>query len=140
MRVDIKHVKPGDESLFGRVAADVFDHAVDRKRLARFLAEPNHLLIVALRDGEIVGQVAAFVHRHPDMRPIELYIDEVAVSAAFQRRGIARDMLDAMFALGKSLGCAEAWVGTELDNAAAGNLYAARGAKAEAFAMYVFEL
>ena len=140
MPVEIKHVKPGDEALFSRVANDVFDHAIDVKRLARFLAEPNHRLIVAVHDGEIIGQVAAFVHRHPDMRPTELYIDEVAVSATFQRRGIAGEMLDAMLALGRSLGCVEAWVGTERDNAAAGNLYAARGAQAEDFAMYVFKL
>ena len=140
MPLEIKHVKLGDESLFARVAHDVFDHEMDAKCVARFLAEPNHHLIVALHDGEIIGQLAAVVHRHPDLRPTELYIDEVAVSVGFRRRGIARQMLDAMFALGRSLGCAEAWVGTERGNAAAGNLYSSRGARAEDFAMYVFKL
>ena len=49
-------------------------------------------------------------------------------------------MLDAMFALGKSLGCGEAWVGTEPDNLAARGLYESRDAKAVPFVMYEYEM
>ena len=49
-------------------------------------------------------------------------------------------MLDEMFALGKGLGCEEAWVGTEHDNLPARGLYETRGAAAEPFVMYVFAL
>lgn len=137
--VDIKHVGPGDATLFDRVAPDVFDEPVDRQRLAAYLAEPSHLMFVALRAGEIVGQCAAVIHRHPD-KVTELYIDEVGVTPALQRQGIGRRMLDAMFALGASLGCGEAWVGTETDNVAARRLYERRGAEGEAFVMYLYEL
>ncbi|ESW95363.1 hypothetical protein X769_29545 [Mesorhizobium sp. LSJC268A00] len=57
-------------------------------------------MIVALADGIVVGQCAAVIHRHPD-KVSELYIDELGVSPAYQRHGIARKMLDAMFALGR---------------------------------------
>jgi hypothetical protein len=40
--------------------------------------------------------------------------------------------------VGREQGCREAWVGTESDNGPATNLYEERGAKAEAFVMYVF--
>jgi len=80
------------------------------------------------------------VHRHPDARPTELYIDEVAVAPEFQRRGIARRMIEAMFALGCDLGCAEAWVGTEPDNLPEQRLYERRSQPAEPFVMYVFRL
>lgn len=96
--------------------------------------------MVAIADGQVVGQVAAVVHRHPDGRPTELYIDEVAVAPAQQRQGIARRMLDAMLALGKDLGCQEAWVGTEPDNVPARYLYESRSAPVEPFAMYVLRL
>ena len=96
--------------------------------------------MVAIADGEVVGQVAAVVHRHPDGRPTELYIDEVAVAPALQRQGVARRLLDAMLALGKDLGCEEAWVGAEPDNIPAKNLYEPRSAPAETFAMYVLRL
>jgi aminoglycoside 6'-N-acetyltransferase I len=139
MMVEIRRLRRGDEALFDRVAEDVFDEPIDRARLAAYLAEPGHHMIVALRDGEVVGQVAAVIHRHPD-KPTELYIDEVGVTPALHRRGIARRMLDAMFALGKELGCEEAWVGTEPDNVPARRLYESRLATAETFAMYVYKL
>ena len=88
----------------------------------------------------MVGQVAAVLHRHADLRPVELYIDEVAVAPAFRRQGVAQRMLDEMFALGRSLGCAEAWVGTEADNLPATGLYESRQASPEPFVMYVFAL
>jgi aminoglycoside 6'-N-acetyltransferase I len=99
-------------------------------------------MIVALVDAVVVGQCAAVIHRHPD-KVSELYIDEVGVSPAYQRQGIARKMLDAMFALGKENGCGEAWVGTEPDNVAARALYESRSeghGPAEAFVMYLYEL
>jgi ribosomal protein S18 acetylase RimI-like enzyme len=140
MSVEIRRLKPADAGVLERVADDVFDHPVDRDVLAGYLAAPGHHLVVALAAGEVVGQVAAVVHRHPDERPVELYIDEVAVAPAFRRQGIAWRMLDEMFALGRELGCREAWVGTEHDNTAATALYESRDARPEPFAMYVFKL
>src|SRR6476620_10348854 len=85
--IEIKRIGRGDAGLFDRVADDVFDAAIDYRRLLAYLAEPGHLMIVALRSGQVIGQVAAVVHRHPD-KPTELYIDEVGVAPAFHRRGI----------------------------------------------------
>ena len=137
--VELKQLGPEDAPVLDRVADEVFDEPVDAKRLAAYLAEPGHLMIVAIADGVVVGQCAAVIHRHPD-KITELYIDEIGVAASFLRQGIAKRMLDAMFALGKSLGCGEAWVGTENDNAAARRLYESRGAEPEQFVMYVYEL
>ena len=101
MTVEIRYLGPGDEHVFERIAPDVFDNAVDRATLAHYLGTPGHHLIVAIAQGEMVGQVAAVVHRHPDLRPTELYIDEVAVTPARQREGIANRLLEAAFALGR---------------------------------------
>ncbi|ESW95075.1 GNAT family N-acetyltransferase [Mesorhizobium sp. M0179] len=142
MNVEIRRLYPGDDALVKRIAEDVFDEPVRADRLAAYLASPGHLMIVALADGVVVGQCAAIIHRHPD-KVTELYIDEVGVSPAFQRHGIARKMLDAMFALGREQGCGEAWVGTEPDNVPARALYESREevhGPAESFEMYVYEL
>jgi len=139
MEIAIRRIGRGDSGRFDRVADEVFDEAVDHRRLLAYLAEPGHLMVVALRGGEVIGQVAAVVHRHPD-KPTELYIDEVGVAPAFQRRGIARRMLAAMFAWGRELGCEEAWVGTEPDNLPARALYESGDAEAEPLLMYVYEL
>jgi ribosomal protein S18 acetylase RimI-like enzyme len=139
MEVEIRRVKSCDEALFDRVAEAVFDEPIDPGRLAAYLAEPGHHMLVARHAGEVVAQVAAVIHRHPD-KPTELYIDEVGVTPGLQRQGIARRMLDEMFALGKALGCEEAWVGTETGNGAARGLYESRGATADPFVLYLFKL
>ena len=140
MTIEIRYLGPGDEDLFERVAPEVFDNAIDRATLGHYLGTPGHHLIVAISNREIVGHLAAVVHRHPDLRPIELYVDEVAVTPALQRQGIAARLIDAAFALGRELGCAEAWVGTEPGNLPAKALYEARGVPAAPFVMYVFRL
>jgi len=139
MAVEIRRLTPADAFLLDRVADDVFDEPVDHARLAAYLAEPGHLMLVAIDDGTVIAQLAAVIHRHPD-KPTELYIDEVGVTPAFQRKGIARKMLDAMISIGRDLGCEEAWVGTEPDNLAARGLYGSRGGTAEPFVMYVYKL
>jgi aminoglycoside 6'-N-acetyltransferase I len=140
MSVEIRYLGPGDEDLFERVAPEVFDSPIDRANLGHYLGTPGHHLIVAMVQGQIVGQVAAVVHRHPDLRPIELYIDEVAMTPALQRQGIAARLIEAAFALGRELGCIEAWLGTEPDNLPAKAFYERRSLPAEPFLMYVFKL
>ncbi|UVC16434.1 GNAT family N-acetyltransferase [Mesorhizobium onobrychidis] len=142
MDVEIVRLNHGDDALVMRFAEDVFDEPVRPDRLAAYLHEPGHFMIIAVAEGIVVGQCAAVIHRHPD-KVSELYIDEVGVAPAFQRQGIARKMLDAMFELGREHGCEEAWVGTEPRNVSARALYEARKephGPAEEFVMYVYRL
>lgn len=142
MTIEIRRLEAGDDALVKHLAEDVFDEPVRNDRLAAYLASPGHFMIVALADAVVVGQCAAVIHRHPD-KATELYIDEVGVTPAFQRQGIARKMLDAMFAIGREHGCEEAWVGTEPDNGPAQALYQSRKephGPAEDFVMYVYRL
>lgn len=140
MGVRLERVGPNATGLFENIAPDVFDEPVDVARLAAYLAEPGHLMVVAVEDGVVVGQCAAIIHRHPD-KPTELYVDEVGTAATHRRRGVARAMLAEMFAWGREQGCEEAWLGTELDNTAANALY--RGfspSEDEAIRFYAFDL
>ena len=140
MTVEIRIVQPGDEALFARIADEVFDNPIDPAVLSQYLATPGHHLVIAIADGQIVGQVSAAVHRHPDRRPVELYVDEVGVSPAYQRRKIATAMLEQMFALARDLGCIEVWLATEPDNEPARALYAPMAQPVEDVVMYVFKL
>lgn len=139
MNFDIHRLTPHNTDLLERVAEEVFDEPVRADRLAAYVAEPGHLLLLGLAQGEVIAQVAAVIHRHPD-KPTELYIDEVGVTPAFHRQGVATRMLEEMFAIGRSLGCKEAWVGTEPDNEAAGALYRRFGAEPQAIVMYEYEI
>ncbi|MBB6465768.1 aminoglycoside 6'-N-acetyltransferase I [Aminobacter lissarensis] len=140
--IEIRRLRPVDEHLLDNVADDVFDEPVDDARLKACLASPGHLLFVALDDGQVVAQAAGMIHRHLD-KPTELYVDELGVSPAWQRRGIANRLMDALFAAGREAGCEEAWLGTELDNIPARALYERRKEPvepAETFVMYVYDL
>jgi ribosomal protein S18 acetylase RimI-like enzyme len=141
--IEFKLLRPDDAALLGHVADDVFDAPIDAVRLAAYLSQSGHHMIVAIHGGVVVGQAAAVVHRHPD-KPTELYIDEVGVAAGYRRQGIARRMLHLMLEHGKAIGCEEAWVGTEPDNLPARGLYERRrqsgDAEAEAFVMYLYQL
>ncbi len=139
---EIVRLSPENAGPLDRVADDVFDEPVRPDRLAAYLAEPGHIMLVALSGGIVVGQCAGVVHRHPD-KVTELYLDEVGVAPAFQRKGIARALVERMFAIGRELGCGEAWVGTEPDNLPARGLYERLDAvrdEVEDFVMYVYRL
>jgi ribosomal protein S18 acetylase RimI-like enzyme len=135
--IEIRRVTASSADLLRHLADDVFDKPVDPMRLARYASAPGHLMLVALDGGQVVGQIAAVVHHHPD-KPTELYIDELGVSPAWQRQGIGRRLLEAMLELGRAQGCEEVWVGTEPDNTAAKTLYGQR-ANGVPFLMYVWD-
>jgi ribosomal protein S18 acetylase RimI-like enzyme len=128
-----------DASVLERVVDGVFDETVDASLTREFLNDPRHHLIVALSDDHVVGMITAVDYVHPD-KPAQLWINEVGVAPSHQRHGIGRAMLQAMLAHGRSLGCTEAWLGTEHDNVAARGLYEDAGSKPEPFVLYSFDL
>lgn len=69
-----------------------------------------------------------------------MWINEVGVAPEYQRAGLGRRLLEALFALGRDLGCGAAWVGTEHGNGPARGLYASAEGREEPFAMYSFDL
>ena len=139
METRIVRVGPNETALLDRVAEDVFDEPIHQGRLAAYVAEPSHLMVVAVSGGEVVGQTRGMVHRHPD-QPTDLYIDNLGVTPHRRRERIATRMLDELVAWGCELGCEAAWVGTEVDNGPARTLYERRRSEAEAFVLYEYEL
>ncbi|MBL8553657.1 MAG: GNAT family N-acetyltransferase [Phenylobacterium sp.] len=135
MEPKIVRVGPGDEALLDRVAPDVFDEAVNPAFLAAYLAERRHMMVLAVRDGVVVGQTRGMVHLSPDQPP-ELYVDNMGVTPALWRRGIGGRLLDELMTWGHEQGCAYAWLGTELDNIEARGLYESRRFKGTEMVVY----
>lgn len=136
---EIRLLASGDAPVLERVAPGVFDEPVQQRWTQEFLADARHHLIVALDEGLVVGMVSALHYVHPDKAP-QLWINEIGVAPSHVRRGIGRQLLDAMLAHGRTLGCTEAWLGTEATNVAARHLYESAGAMPEAFILYEFPL
>ena len=139
MAIEVRLLGPQDAAVLDRVADDVFDHAVVESLAAEFLADRRHHIIVALDGQSVVGMITALDYVHPD-KPAQLWINEVGVAPSHQRQGIGRAMLRAMLAHGRTLGCTEAWLGTEHDNVAARGLYEDAGSTAEPFVLYSFKI
>ena len=93
MTLVVRLLEDGDQGLLGRVAPEVFDHAVDPLLADAFLRDPRHHLVAAIADDRLVGFVSALDYWHPD-KPRELWINEVGVappgSIAASERGCCR--------------------------------------------------
>lgn len=139
--ISIHLVTAANAALLDRVDPDVFDHPVHANLLAQFLAQPANVLAVAIAEGVVVGMASGFSDVHPD-KPLSLFLNEVGVSARFQRRGIASRLIAAVLDHARSIGCCEAWVATEVDNLPARELYRRTGAREDAqyAVVYVYTL
>ena len=139
--VEVRMASLADADALERAGDAVFDHRVQRAWLADFFANPANLLAIALRDGEVVGMASGFAYAHPD-KPRQLFVNEVGVAEAIQRRGVGARLVRTLLARGRGLGCTQAWVATEDDNRAARALYASVGGveEVERAVLYVFPL
>ena len=100
----------------------------------------RHHLVAAIADDRLVGFVSALDYWHPD-KPRELWINEVGVSPAWQHRGVGTQLLQKTLEHARALGCVNAWVLTEPDNARALGLYRKVGGPAASdMVMFSFEL
>jgi len=127
---------PSREDL-DNVAPDVFDGPVIPEMAQAFVSDARHHMAVAL-DGELVVGIASAVdYLHPD-KPLQLWINELGVAPPYQRRGIARQLMEALLEHARQLGCQEVWVGTETDNLPARALYASVGGREEPMVMFSF--
>ncbi len=138
MEYEIKRLGPRDAALLSRVADGVFDAEIHPGRLAEYLRDGGHAMVVALAGGEVVGQARGVIHLQPD-RPHELYIDNMGVAPALWRRGIGGRLLDEMLDWARERGCRTAWLGTEEDNIEARALYESRGGESTPMLMFAFE-
>ena len=122
MAIAIRKLVAGDESVLDKVAPGVFDEAIRPDLARRFLATPNYRIFVALDGDLVVGMVTGFTHFHPD-KDEEFFVNELGVDDAYRRRGIGEQLLRAILAEAKAMGCPDAWLGTEHTNAEALALY-----------------
>lgn len=137
MNIDVRRIGPSDADLLNRVGEDVFDGELQLDRLTALLADSRHLLVVAIRDGEVIGQAQGTIHLSPD-KPDSLYIDNMGVTPALWRKGIGGRLLDQLLEWGRERGCRDAWLVTEPDNTEARALYESRGAEPQPVVLYAY--
>ncbi len=134
--VEIRRVADG---VVPEPRAEVFDDTFSPDRLARRAGVDGHLLVVAVDDERTVGQVAGIIQHLAHKAP-ELHLENVGVAPSHRRQGVAAAMVAEALAWGRELGCDEAWVATEVDNAAANALYTSLGSQSDPALIHVFTL
>ena len=122
------------------VGDKLFDHPVKASLTERFLNDPRHHLMLAYSDDQIVGMASGFHYLHPDKEE-QLFINEVGVLEDFQGAGICKQLIKEICEHGRTLGCTEMWVATEVDNLAARKCYSGANGLEESshFVSYTFE-
>ena len=107
-------------------AAALFDERRVSDATERFLSEPGHHLLIAYVGDQPVGFVTGVEMTHPD-KGTEMFLYELGVDEAHQRRGIGRALVSALATLARERDCYGMWVLTDDDNAAAMAAYRGAG-------------
>jgi ribosomal protein S18 acetylase RimI-like enzyme len=96
---------------------------------------PDHLLLVAELDGEVVGTLDARLRRDDAAGFVGVYVDNLAVAAAHRSRGIGTRLMTAVEDWASAQSARSVALDTELSNAGAQRLYQRLGYQRRAVIM-----
>lgn len=71
---------------------------------AQWLADPDHIALLAEAGGEPVGALAAYVLRKFEQERCEIYIYDLAVLARARRQGVATALIAALRTIARDIG------------------------------------
>jgi aminoglycoside 3-N-acetyltransferase I len=114
MTVHFKQLFPEDVplmeallTLFGEVFRDPPTYSGNRPGaayLARLLGSDTFIALAAIKDGGVVGGLAAYELRKFEQARSEIYLYDLAVAATHRRRGIATGLIEALRDIGARRG------------------------------------
>jgi aminoglycoside 3-N-acetyltransferase I len=139
MAFTIHHLAPGDDglfdgllSMFGEAFEDAPTYADARPGDAyrrELLGDRNFIALAAVRDGAVIGGLAAYVLRKFERERSEAYIYDLAVDAAHRRQGVATALIEALKPIAKARGVYVIFVQADYGDDPAIALYAKLGAR-----------
>ena len=112
----------GEESTFN-------DARPDDAYLRRLLGSDTFVAIAALKDGEVVGGLAAYELRKFEQARSEFYLYDLAVSEAHRRQGIATALIGELRRVAADRGAYVVFVQADLVDAPAIALYTRLGVR-----------
>ena len=137
----IVHLAPGDGALFeglltmfGEAFEDVPTYGDARPGEAyrrELLGDPNFIALAAVRNGAVVGGLAAYVLRKFERERSEAYIYDLAVGEAHRRQGLATALIEALKPIAKARGAYVIFVQADYGDDPAIALYTKLGAREE---------
>jgi aminoglycoside 3-N-acetyltransferase I len=104
MPIDVRQLGPRDIqsmkallTMFGEAFNDMGTYTAkcpSEQYLARLLGGDSFIALAAVKDGEVVGGIAAYELRKFEQERSEIYIYDLAVSEAHRREGIATALIE----------------------------------------------
>ncbi|MGI9424359.1 MAG: AAC(3)-I family aminoglycoside N-acetyltransferase [Hyphomicrobiaceae bacterium] len=101
----------------------------DDSYLQQLLRSDTFIALAALRDGQVVGGLAAYELRKFEQARSELYIYDLAVVADQRRKGIATDLISTLRTIAKARGAYVIYVQADLIDEPAIALYTKLGVR-----------
>lgn len=97
--------------------------------LRKLLGGDSFIAIVALKDGEVVGGLAAYELRKFEQERSEIYIYDLAVAEAHRREGIALALIEGLQTIAQARGAYVLYVQADYGDDAAIALYTKLGVR-----------
>lgn len=122
--------------------AAVFDEpsgSLSAAYVSSLLARPEFWVLAATRQGVPIGGVTAHVLPMTRHEAAELFIYDLAVDPAHQRRGVGRALVEALRTQAAAHGIAVAFVAADNEDTHALDFYRALGATATPVTIFTFE-
>nr|WP_294948631.1 GNAT family N-acetyltransferase [uncultured Mucilaginibacter sp.] len=107
--------------------------------LLKLLCRDDFHVLAAFDGDKVVGGLTAYDMVMYQQQETELFIYEVGVERQHRQRGIARSLINEMRRLALEKGITVMYVGAEMPNAAARQLYSTTGGRFEEVAWYTYE-
>lgn len=120
----------------------LFDDPAERVASRAYLGDPANIFLLAIDGGAGVGFLRGTALRQPHTRRRQMFLYEIAVLPEFQRRGIARALIQRLIRYCPARRFDEIFVFTSPNNRPAVRLYRSTGGRTETDAdrMFVYPL
>lgn len=130
MAVVVRELTARDRYELARLMREVAGLAVDDRspHAASFLTDPSTFAFGAYLDDVAVGWAWGHTQRRPDGR-VATYVHEIDVVESARREGVASMLMRGVIARARRAGHQRVWLVTQVDNAAANELYDSLGAR-----------
>ena len=120
---------------FGEVFEEIDTYCRSRPSdsyVKRLLSSEAFIALVALKDGTVIGGLAAYELPKFEQERSEIYIYDLAVAAASRRQGVATALIEEVNVIAAAHGAWVVFIQADQDNAPAIALYSKMGTREDA--------
>jgi aminoglycoside 3-N-acetyltransferase I len=112
----------------------------DDNYLQNLLAKASFHMYIALKDNVIIGGLTAYELSMYLEQTTEMFLYEIGVDEKYRKQGVGAKLIEALKQTCKWKGIKLIYVGTEINNEPARQLYKATGGELEEISWYTYEL